>query len=47
VGLTPRWFLSVEARYLWSEADLEGDFVGFEPIDLSGLRIGAGIHFGF
>jgi opacity protein-like surface antigen len=47
VSLTPRWFLSAEARYLWSEADLEGDFVGFEPIQLSGLRIGAGIHFGF
>jgi opacity protein-like surface antigen len=47
VGLTPRWFLSAEARYLWCDADLEGDFVGFDPIDLSGLRIGAGIHFSF
>jgi len=47
VGLTPRWFLSVEGRYLWSDADLGGDFLSFEPIDLSGARIGAGINFSF
>ncbi len=47
VSLTPRWFLTGEARYLWSEADLEGDFRGFEPIDLSGARITAGIGFLF
>lgn len=47
VGLTPRWFLSVEGRYLWSDADLGVDFVSFEPIDLSGARIGAGIGFTF
>jgi hypothetical protein len=47
VGLSPRWFLMVDARYLWSEADLGDDFVSFEPIDLSGARIGAGIGFTF
>jgi hypothetical protein len=47
VGLTPRWFLTGEARYLWSDADLEGDFVGFEPIDLSGARVSAGVGFVF
>lgn len=47
VGLTRRWFLTVEGRYLWSDADLGGDFVSFEPIDLSGARIGAGINFTF
>jgi len=47
VGLTPRWFLTVEGRYLWSDADLDEDFVSFEPIDLSGARIGAGINFSF
>lgn len=47
VGLTPRWFLSMEARYLWSDADLGDDFVGFAPIDLSGARIGGGIGFTF
>jgi len=47
VSLSPRWFLSVEGRYLWSDADLDGDFLGFEPIDLSGARIGAGVGFTF
>ena len=47
VSLSPRWFLSVEGRYLWSDADLSGDFLDFEPIDLSGARIGAGVGFTF
>ncbi len=47
VSLTPRWFLVGEGRYLWSDADLEGDFVSFEPIDLSGARISAGVGFVF
>jgi opacity protein-like surface antigen len=47
VSLTPRWFLTGEGRYLWSDTDLEGDFVGFEPIDLSGARISAGVGFLF
>jgi hypothetical protein len=47
IRLSPRWYLSVEGRYLWSDADLEGDFLDFEPIDLSGARIGAGIGFTF
>ncbi len=47
VSLTPRWFLVGEGRYLWSDADLEGDFVSFEPIDFSGARISAGVGFVF
>jgi len=47
VSLTPRWFLVGEGRYLWSDADLEGDFVGFESIDLSGARLSAGVGFVF
>ncbi len=47
ISLSPRWFLSVEGRYLWSDADLDGDFLDFAPIDLSGARIGAGVGFTF
>jgi hypothetical protein len=36
-----------EGRYTWASDDLEGDFVGFDPIDLSGLRLSAGINFVF
>jgi opacity protein-like surface antigen len=39
--------LSFEARYSWQHADLDTDFVDFDPIDLGGLRFGAGIHFSF
>ena len=39
--------LSFEARYSWQKADLSQDFIDFAPIDLGGLRFGAGIHLGF
>jgi len=42
-----RLVLSFEARYSWQHADLDSDFVDFDPIDLGGLRFGAGIHFAF
>ena len=47
VALSPRWFLSIEARYLWAHADLGEDFVSFAPIDLSGLRTTAAINVSF
>jgi hypothetical protein len=42
-----RVILSFEGRYTWQKGDLDPDFVNFEPIDLGGLRFGAGIHFAF
>ena len=42
-NLTPRVFLVFEARYSWADSELAGDFVDFEPIDLTGLRTTAGI----
>jgi len=39
--------LSFEGRYTWQHGDLGLDFVNFDPIDLGGLRFGAGIHFAF
>jgi hypothetical protein len=38
-----RLLLSFEGRYLWSSGTLSEDFVAFEPIDLSGFRLSAGI----
>jgi hypothetical protein len=40
--LTRNLGLVLEGRYYWADADLEDDFVGFEPIDLNGARIMAG-----
>ena len=40
-------YVTAEGRYQWSSADLESDFVDFEPVDLSGFRFGAGIRLVF
>ena len=42
-----RLMLSLEGRYTWSSADLDADFIDFNPIDLGGFRFGAGIQFMF
>ena len=42
-----RLYFNVEGRYSWVKADLDQDFIDFEPIDLSGLRTSAGINFRF
>lgn len=36
-AVSPRWSLTSEARYAWAKADLDRDFSGFKPIDLSGF----------
>ena len=42
-----RMAVSVEGRYSWSKADLDQDFIDFDPIDLGGFKIGVGVHFIF
>ncbi len=42
-----RVYFSGEARYLWSHAGLDRDFSGFDPIDLTGLKVTGGIRFMF
>jgi opacity protein-like surface antigen len=42
-SLTPRLALNTEGRYTWAKTDLSGDFVGFDPIDLSGLSVTLGL----
>jgi hypothetical protein len=39
--------MSFEGKYSWAHADLDSDFIDFDPIDLGGFRFGAGIHFAF
>jgi hypothetical protein len=43
VQVYKRLQLSFEGRYLWSSGTLSQDFVDFDPIDLSGFRLSAGI----
>jgi hypothetical protein len=44
-SLGTRSALTIETRYLWSKAELSGDFVGFDRIDLSGVNTTAGFSF--
>jgi hypothetical protein len=46
-SLSHRVYLTFEMRYLWMDAGVSGDFEGFEPIDLGGLRTTGGIGFSF
>jgi opacity protein-like surface antigen len=39
--------LVLEGRYQFASHDLTGSFVGFDPIDLNGLRLMAGVSFKF
>jgi len=39
--------LVLEGRYQFASHDLTGSFIGFDPIDLNGLRLMAGVSFKF
>lgn len=43
VSLTPRVFATAEVRHGWASARMDGDFVGFGPIDLSGFQGSVGV----
>lgn len=47
VSLSPRVGLSIEARYLWSRAPMNGDFGTFNKIDLSGYDTSIGLFVRF
>ena len=47
ISLTRRLFLDVEARYVWANTPLSGDFVGFDNIDLDSVQLTGGIEFVF
>jgi len=47
VTLRPRVALVLDARYLWGSDRMTGDFFRFEPLDLSGRRMTAGLSYRF
>ena len=47
IKLTRRLSMTTEVRYRWANATLSQDFIGFDPIDLTGLRVSAGVQFVF
>ena len=40
-------FLTLDLRYVWARPDLGRDFVSFDTLDLSGLRVSAGLQWHF
>jgi hypothetical protein len=40
-------FLTLDLRYVWAKPELDRDFVSFDALDLSGLRVSAGLQFHF
>jgi hypothetical protein len=44
VKLHRHLYLTVEVRYVWAAGDLGAEWIDFDPIDLSGLRLGTGIN---
>lgn len=47
ISLSPRFGLSVEGRYLWARAPMNGDFSTFNKIDLSGYDASIGVFVRF
>ncbi len=46
-AIKPHFLVELEMRYSWAEGQLSPAFVGFEPIDLAGLRSMVGALFRF
>jgi opacity protein-like surface antigen len=44
IKLTRNLGLILEGRYYWADADVQGDYEGFDPIDLDGARVMMGIN---
>ena len=47
VKVWKRMYVSGEARYLWANATPGSDFIDFDPIDLAGFKVTAGVHYLF
>ena len=45
VRVLRRAYVTFDARYTWASGNLGPDWIDFDPIDLSGLRLSAGINF--
>lgn len=45
VRVLRRAYVTIDARYTWASGNLGPDWIDFDPIDLSGLRLSAGFNF--
>lgn len=44
VHVYKRLYVTLEGRYLWASGKLGPDFIDFDPMDLAGFRLAAGIN---
>lgn len=47
IYLLGKTYLTLDLRYSWASHELDRDFTGFDDIDLSGLRVTAGVYWHF
>ena len=47
INLVKGLFLTMDLRYYWANTKMKRDFVGFDEIDLAGLRVTAGLQWHF
>jgi len=47
VRVARRVYATVEARYLWASGQMARQFIGFDDLDLAGLRTSVGVNFLF
>jgi hypothetical protein len=47
VRLFRRLYATVDVRYLWAAGDLGQEWINFDPIDLAGARVSAGVNVSF
>ncbi len=47
INLVKNLYLTMDLRYFWAEERLKRDFVGFDELDLAGLRVTAGLQWHF
>lgn len=43
VSVGPQFLFSLEGRYTWAQADMQGDYFDFDPIDLDGVQVIGGL----
>ncbi len=43
LSIGDQFYVSFEGRYSWARSNMVGDFIGFDPIDLSGMQFLGGI----
>ena len=47
INIFKHTYLNLDLRYSWAKPDLGRDFVGFDKLDMTGLRATAGLQWHF